>query len=71
MMHMAMNGHAFLPDADFTIATVFPTVGYRMGYMYDLGDHWVHEIVVEEIVPEEDSKNIVEVLGGSGACPPE
>ena len=37
-------------------------------YNYDLGDNWMHRLVLEDIVAEEDS---VTLMAGQGACPPE
>lgn len=42
----------------------------RFSYIYDMGDHWEHEIRVEEINPPQ-KKSYPVCIGGSGACPPE
>lgn len=42
----------------------------RFTYVYDMGDHWEHEIRLEAINPP--SKRTYPICtGGSGACPPE
>ncbi len=42
----------------------------RFSYIYDMGDHWEHEIRIEAINPPQ--KNSYPVgIGGSGACLPE
>jgi len=38
-------------------------------YIYDYGDHWVHEIDVEEV--RSDELVHCELLEGEGSCPPE
>jgi len=43
----------------------------RLGYTYDFGDDWEHEIVVEAVVEAEASGHYPRCLDGSGACPPE
>lgn len=42
----------------------------RFSYIYDMGDHWEHEIRVEAIDPRSRKFHPV-CTGGSGACPPE
>lgn len=42
----------------------------KLNYMYDFGDSWEHEIVLEDIV--EDYENVYPVcIGGENPCPPE
>lgn len=42
----------------------------RFSYVYDMGDHWEHEIRVEGINPPA-KKSYPACIGGSGVCPPE
>lgn len=42
----------------------------KFRYVYDLGDNWVHPIVVEKILDKEN-KSYPILLGGERACPPE
>lgn len=42
----------------------------RFAYVYDMGDHWEHEIRVEVINPA-PKKMYPLCTGGSGVCPPE
>lgn len=48
----------------------FNQVGDRIVYVYDFGDEWTHDIVLEEITPS-DSERPVTCIGGERACPPE
>ena len=48
----------------------FNQVGDRIVYVYDFGDEWTHDIVLEEITPS-DSGRPVTCIGGERACPPE
>ena len=43
----------------------------RFSYVYDMSDHWEHEIRVEAITAEDPKKSYPICTGGSGACPPE
>jgi hypothetical protein len=46
-------------------------VGQRFSYVYDFGDNWEHEIVVEEILSTTSDKRGAYCLGGARCCPPE
>lgn len=39
-------------------------------YVYDFGDHWVHDITLEAVC-DGDSRNRALCLSGNGSCPPE
>lgn len=43
----------------------------RFAYMYDFGDGWEHEILVEKILPPEPRVHYPRCLKGKRACPPE
>jgi hypothetical protein len=40
-------------------------------YLYDMGDSWVHEIVVEKVLKDRAGKFHPVCLEGRRACPPE
>ena len=40
-------------------------------YLYDMGDSWEHEIVVEKILKDREGKSHPVCLEGRRACPPE
>jgi hypothetical protein len=44
--------------------------GDSMIYVYDFGDNWRHEVVLEKIVPADAPTKPV-CIGGEGRCPPE
>ncbi len=43
----------------------------KVSYVYDMGDHWEHEIRVEEFGKSAPKKSYPICIGGSGTCPPE
>jgi hypothetical protein len=45
--------------------------GATITYLYDRGDDWVHQIIVEGVAPTVSSIGLPLLLGGAGACPPE
>jgi hypothetical protein len=63
------------PDRDETKATLMEVAldeGTQLGYEYDFGDSWEHEITVEKILPPAAKTATVALcLDGARACPPE
>jgi hypothetical protein len=45
--------------------------GDRMRYVYDFGDHWQHDVVVEKVLAAEPDARYPVCLTGKGRCPPE
>ncbi len=59
------------PEWKLTLRGAAPTEGARFRYVYDLGDGWGHEMLVEAIqAPVAPFKHPV-CLAGERACPPE
>ncbi len=48
-----------------------PGEGFSFGYVYDFGDNWEHELVVEKILEPEPGRCYPACIGGERACPPE
>lgn len=44
---------------------------FKMMYLYDFGDDWVHEIVLEHTQPPEPKVKYPQCVAGERACPPE
>jgi hypothetical protein len=63
-----MLGH--LEEAKVRLADV-AEVGDRIGYEYDFGDSWEHELLVEARTEAEARQTYPACTGGEGACPPE
>ncbi len=55
------------------ISTFLTKEKQKCGYVYDFGDTWEHEIIVEKIIFDklEGVKKYPECIGGERACPPE
>ena len=58
-------------EADVPLFAVLPDEGDKMDYVYDFGDDWRHEIVVEAIVEPDEPLPAPRVIKGRRACPPE
>ena len=54
-----------------TLAEVAPAERSRFTLLYDFGDGWEHEVVVEKILPSEPSQRLPRCLAGERARPPE
>jgi len=48
-----------------------PNAGAALTYVYDLGDHWEHRIVVERIIETEQPETSAVCVGGQGDAPEE
>ena len=67
------------PDAELghrserrtALCDVISERGDRMRYVYDFGDHWRHDIVVEKVLTAEAASRLPICLTGKGGCPPE
>jgi len=53
------------------LADVAPKLGDRIRYIYDFGDNWEHDIVVEDVAEAEAGATLPRCLAGKRACPPE
>jgi hypothetical protein len=54
---------------DYLIGEVFKRAGQKYTYIYDFGDDWKHEILLEKTTGEQVFAP--HCIGGEGACPPE
>ena len=58
-------------ERKYRLKPLIDTGLHRFTYLYDLGDHWEHEIRVEDMVPPKAGIPPVVCLAGANACPPE
>ncbi|SDH62019.1 pRiA4b ORF-3-like protein [Actinokineospora alba] len=54
-----------------TLEQVAPGAGSKLGYLYDFGDAWDHEIVVEKVLEPGKAGTLPRCTGGRRAAPPE
>ncbi|KII85084.1 hypothetical protein PLICRDRAFT_331059 [Plicaturopsis crispa FD-325 SS-3] len=64
-------GYDWMPDDKYMLAQLYAKEGDQIGYLYDFGDKWFHEIEIEKIIPQEESDGHIEILDGKGMCPGE
>jgi hypothetical protein len=60
-----------VPGWKRSIAKYFSGENPSATYVYDFGDDWNHEIILEELLPEENAARQPVCIEGRGACPPE
>lgn len=53
------------------LGKVAPSVGATLTYVYDLGDHWEHRILVERIIETDEVETAAICVGGQGDAPEE
>ena len=58
-------------DGDVTLADVLKSEGDSVTYLYDFGDYWQHEVVLEKIIRVADVVKVPICLSGERRCPPE
>jgi len=64
----------FYPVTDYRtvrLNEIAPAVKDCFVYLYDFGDSWEHDVVVEEILQAEKGTRYPRCLDGQRACPPE
>ena len=58
-------------ETKFRLHKVVPREEGKFHYLYDFGDSWEHEILVEKILPLGKGTRYPVCLAGKRACPPE
>lgn len=58
-------------EAAATVKDVAGKPKAKFKYEYDMGDSWIHDIVVEKILEPDAARKTPVCIAGEGACPPE
>ena len=58
-------------ETQFTLNQFVNRAGFEFRYEYDFGDSWLHDLVVEKILPVEKGAQYPVCITGKRACPPE
>ena len=64
-------GEAVKNESKYTIKQAVGSKIQKFTYIYDFGDNWRHEIVVEKSFPPEEGGLYPVCIKGKRACPPE
>lgn len=68
------DGDQYQDDSRAKLGDLIPRFvpeGGKFIYIYDMGDYWEHEILVEKILPDNDKQKTPMLLAGRRNCPPE
>jgi len=60
-----------IDESKVKLSEMLKVEGESMVYVYDFGDNWRHEVVLEKIVSPGEPPNKPICLGGERRCPPE
>jgi len=60
-----------IDEETIQISDILNQEGQKFEYVYDFGDEWEHEIVLEKIFEPEEDAEYPTCIAGEGACPPE
>ncbi|GAQ88114.1 hypothetical protein KFL_004020010, partial [Klebsormidium nitens] len=69
--HLARSYYYYMDDKEYKLGDLLTEKGARLGWLYDLGDGWRHEVEVEDIRSVSESTGTCKLLDGAGRCPPE
>lgn len=58
-------------EQEVTLGQIASGKGFKFRYEYDFGDSWMHQILVEKILPPEPDQDYPVCIEGRRACPPE
>jgi Plasmid pRiA4b ORF-3-like protein len=59
------------PGWTLPITDYFTKENAAAEYVYDYGDYWLHQVVLEDILPQKKSSRYPVCVEGERACPPE
>lgn len=58
-------------DSDVQLRDLIYKVKAKLGYVYDFGDHWQHQIQLEKIEPAKRKNTPPQLIKAVNACPPD
>lgn len=58
-------------DTDIPLSSLNLIEGDKILYIYDFGDYWCHQILIEKFTPVDDTQVYPVCIKASRACPPE
>jgi hypothetical protein len=80
-LHVFSNGWAEygMPDPELghrdertvRLAELLNDIGDKLRYVYDFGDDWEHDVLLEKVLPSDPGTPYPTCTAGKGACPPE
>lgn len=65
------NGLWVVDESHVPLGEVVPRVGTEFTYLFDLGDSWEHDLILEAILLPETTEQYPTCIGGERRTPPE
>ena len=66
-----MNERKVVDESHVPLGEVVPRVGTKFAYLYDFGDSWEHDLILEAILLPETTAQYPTCIGGERRAPPE
>ena len=66
-----MNERKVVDESHVPLGEVVPRVGTKFAYLYDFGDSWEHDLILEAILLPETTAQYPTCIGGERLTPPE
>ena len=66
-----MNERKVVDESHVPLGEVVPRVGIEFAYLYDFGDSWEHDLILEAILLPETTAQYPTCIGGERRTPPE
>ena len=66
-----MNERKVVDESHVPLGEVVPRVGTKFAYLYDFGDSWEHDLILEVILLPETTAQYPTCIGGERRTPPE
>jgi hypothetical protein len=66
-----MNERKVVDESHVPLGEVVPRVGTKFAYLYDFGDSWEHDLILEAILLPETTAQYPTCIGGERRTPPE
>jgi hypothetical protein len=67
----AIAGEQVFHAKNLKLSSIFDRGIQKFSYLYDFGDHWEHEILIEKQVESKDQRRYPVLVHGERRCPPE
>ncbi len=71
MPEFAFDDMAVRDEQHVKLSKVIPGEKFKLSYLYDFGDAWEHEILVEKVLDVDPAFDYPNCITGKRACPPE
>ena len=71
ILDLANDAETVHPVRSAILKDIISSETDRFEYVYDIGDNWEHEIVLEEMLTNDTGEPHLQCVGGANQCPPE